>query len=346
MLAEEARGAERLVEYLLAVATRGRRTAALEALLDGAAAGRVEAAVAAFAVARATALERLLASLPDAMLDDSRVAEAVRAAPVTTRDRLLRRAVGGDMRALRLAVAADLDGVLPILSAAAQAGEEEEARWAVGALAHRSDLRSWLALVDARGGPAGDAATTFLLLMPDALVADLEQRARRDAARRSMWLTALGATGRRGAHSLDRLAAVPALRAPAIDTLADVPGPAASHVLAGLAAAGGGSDRALVALAQRVGRGDEAAAGALLSLARDGTSRRAIRLLERHAHGAGRTWIAKTLEDDTLLPALRGALERATRPMRPTGSERRGSAPEGIRAVRPNTSRATPSPIT
>ena len=146
------------VAALIVVADRGRRDAALGALLRGAAKGRKLAAAQAFAIASADAVGRVVQALPEAVREAPEVLRAVRTAPPTLRARLVRLAEGGDEEALDLAVHARIPGVLPLLAARALDAPTKQAAAAVEALAEYGGMEAWLAIARALGGAADGRA--------------------------------------------------------------------------------------------------------------------------------------------------------------------------------------------
>ena len=302
-----------VVGGLASAARHGRRTTAVAALLRGAARGRVEAAAAAIRLGSGRVALDVLAALPRRHLDDARIARACREASPTTRDRLVRRAAGGDERVLAVAASARLDGVVPMLEREAREGDAATARSAVDALARQERGEAWLALARALDGEAGMEARALLGTMPRSGVAHLARVARAEPRQRAVAIQGLSLAGGAGLDALARLATRPALYGLVVDVLERAPAPGAVDVLAGLATGGHDEGRALVALSRRLEDGDRRAGTALLALVEDHDSRQALRLLARYGAGAGLDWLARVAVRPSLPPAARAQLRRALR---------------------------------
>jgi len=284
LLVEDHAAETAVVTALLGMARRGRREPALQALLAGTERGRVEAAAAALRVAGAADVTRVLAALPPEQASVPEVLQAVRAGPVTLRKRLVRLAEHGDGRALTLAAAARVEGVVARLGVESQSGQAARARRAVDLLTRHGGLRAQLALARAFEGLAGARARAAVRAAPASLDQALLAHARGALRDVPAVTAALAQRGAGGVATLRAMAADARLAPRALQALARTAAPEAVEALASLAARRGLASAALAALGRRLAAGDEAAGQRLLALVGTDRARAAVQALR----GSGR----------------------------------------------------------
>lgn len=328
-----------VVAALEGVAARGGRSEAIEALLAGAAAGRILAARAVVVLGSASSVERLLVLLPEAVLEGEVLARALAEARSTVAARVLRRAEGGDERALAWAAAARLDASVPLLHARAVEPDLAVARRALLGLAHVGTTDAWLAVARSTAAAAGETASELLAHLDADAARSLVARVEASARDRAAGLLALACGGPQGLAGLTRLGSRPAFCPAVIDSLAASPCRGAAERLLELAR---GHDTPLpivAALGRRLALGHAEAGGALLALGRQGSSRAAVQALAA-AGEPGERFLALAALDPVLGEearprAQRGAWDERRAPGdRPSTSERVAS-PGTRRGARP-----------
>ncbi len=289
------------------VAARGRRAGALRGLLAGVAAGRPLAVEAAVRVGGGAHLARVLEALPAGAPLERAVVREMRSAPATVRSRLLRLAERGDQRAVRIATAAAIEGVVPMLAREAAGGDAGRVSTAIHLLAEVGSMPAWIALARVLDGGAEALVAERLRSAPAHLDAALIARARsslRDAP------AALDALAVRGAVApLRELARTSRLAPAAVRALGRSESAAASGALLELAARPALKGHVLEALAVRLDGGRADAGPALLALARAGQQRAVLRVLAAGGE-AGRVLLQEAARDARLGPRARHVLDR------------------------------------
>lgn len=279
LLVDEPDAEPMVVAALERVARRGRRQAALDALMSGVAAGRVSAAALALRLGGAVELRTVVQALPERLRAAPALAEAIARGPRTLRNRTLRLAERGDASALALAARAGLEGSIDLLRTQARSADRATATQAVVLLAEMGSPEAVVALGEARSGVAAEGALAALATSDERALDGVLHRAVTRPREASAALAALGGAGAAGLERLRDLARTPALAPRVIAALASAVDPRASDALLDL---GGHAARRLdvmAALATRLTDGDESAGSALLTLARRGHQRAALRAL-------------------------------------------------------------------
>ncbi|MDJ0974795.1 MAG: hypothetical protein QNJ98_10080 [Planctomycetota bacterium] len=299
LLASEPEAEPIVIAALERVARRGRRQAAIDALMQGVTAGRVAAAGAAVRLGGAAELRAVLDALPEGRVGDPALAAVVREGPRTLKRRALHLAARGDERALVLAARARLDGVVGMLAQRVASGDAERAGLAVGLLAEMRTAPAWVELGRARDGAAAAQALAALAQSPEATLDGVVHLVMRRPREAPGALAALGGAGAGGLDRLRGLARVPSVASAVVEAIGAAVGPGAAQALVELAGHPARRYEVVAALASRLEAGDEAAGSALLALARDGLERPVLRALAGCGE-AGIRWLKEAEREPEL----------------------------------------------
>lgn len=279
LLAENVDAGSDVVVALKRVAALGRRQAAFAALVAGARAGSEEAAAAAMHVGGASGLKAVLDVVPAEVVGSERLAVALRDGPRTMRGRALRLAERGDRKAIRMAAAAQLPQIVPVLDARARDPDAGVATEAVELLAGIDAPQALVALGRALEGPSRPRVQEILSAAQPGAVDALARAARGSARGSAAALAALAVMGESGVQRLGDLAQSVVLARGVIAALATSPHASASKALAEVAARPAFRFEVVTALATRLKAGDEGAGSSLLALARGPAARAVLRAL-------------------------------------------------------------------